>query len=82
MQEYDGCSDELIEEGAYLLKIYPPDNNALSDIKAFIADHNLTGEDVKIIKNEYGMSLITKRELTLTLLHEGKSPFSVRPGEM
>lgn len=71
MLEYDGCSDFLFEAGTELLKICPPDDYALKEIKMFIEKHGLTRDDVKIIKNKYGMNLVSKIDLTLTILHEG-----------
>ena len=68
MLEYDGCSDFLFEPGTELISIYPPDDNALKEIKAFIAEYCLTAEEVKIVKNQYGMALITKIDVTLTML--------------
>ncbi len=75
MLEYDGCSDFLFETDTELLGIYPPDQNALKEIKDFIAQHNLTPAEVKIIKNKYGMSLITKAPVTLTMLHKGDNSY-------
>ncbi len=68
MLEYDGCSDFLFEARAELLNIYPPDEAALKEIKEFIVEYALTTEDVKIVKNQYGMALITKIDVTLTML--------------
>lgn len=76
MQEYDGCSDEFYEKGTRLLLIYPPDDNALAEIKKYISEHNLSSEDVKITKNKHGISLTAKTDLTMTLLHEGRAPLS------
>ncbi len=70
-QEYDGCSDDLFKAGTVLMQIYPPDDNALKEIKEFIAEHCLTKEEVKIVKNENGLFCIAKVDVTLTLLHKG-----------
>lgn len=70
-REYDGCSDDFFEAGTELLKIYPPDDNALKEIKEFIAEYCLTKDEVRIVKNKNGMSLINKVDVTLTMLHKG-----------
>lgn len=67
MLEYDGCSDIFFEAGTELLRIYPAEEEALKEIKQFICDHALTNDQVKIIKNKYGMMLVSKIDLTLTM---------------
>jgi len=72
-QDYGGCSDVLFETGTTLLQIYPPDDSALKEIKGFVAKYCLTKDEVKIIKNKNGMSLITKVDVSLTMLHREAS---------
>ncbi len=68
-KDYDGCSDFLFETGATLLQIWPPNDGALKEIKKFMAKHYLTKDEVKVIKNKNGMSVIARVDVTLTILN-------------
>jgi len=66
---YDGCSDREYRKGTILLAA-PPDDKYVEIAKEYIKKYNLTAEDVKIMRNEKGINVITKRALTLTILDD------------
>lgn len=71
IEKYDGCSDYFFASGTEILTVAPAGDEALKEIKKFISDYSLTQEDVKIVKRNNEMLLISKTDLTLTMLHKG-----------